>query len=104
MHLKFFDNYNYLEVMRLKLIFTSPSPASLTIPKSPLLSKKGRKFQLELLSIYAEKLLHLKFFDNYNCLEVMRLKLIFTSPPPASLKIPVSLLLSMLERKFQLVK
>ena len=37
-----------------------------------LLLKVEKKFQLvELLSTYAEKLLYLKFFDSYNCLEVM---------------------------------
>ena len=41
-------------------------------PKTQLLLKIEREFQLvELLSIYAEKLLNLKFFDSYNFLEVM---------------------------------
>ena len=41
-------------------------------PITQLLLKIEKKFQLvELSSIYAEKLLHLKFFDCYNCLEVM---------------------------------
>ena len=41
-------------------------------PITQLLLKIEKKFQLvELLSIYAEKLLFLKFFDSYNCLEVM---------------------------------
>ena len=99
MHLKFFDSYNCLEVMDGKLILPSP-PASLTIPINLLISKIERKFQLDkLLSIYAEKLLYLKFFDSYNSLEVMGLKLIF-NPPPASLTIPISLLISKIERKF----
>ena len=60
-----------------------------------------KKIQLvELPSIYVEKLLHLKFFDSYNCLEVMGLKSIFT-PPPASLTISISPLVSKIERKFQ---
>ena len=41
-------------------------------PITLLLLKIEKKFQLvELPSIYAEKLLYLKFFDSYNCLEVM---------------------------------
>ena len=41
-------------------------------PITQLLLKIEKKFQLvELLSIHAEKLLYLKFFDSYNCLEVM---------------------------------
>ena len=43
-----------------------------SFPMNQLLLKTERKFQLvELLSIYAEQLLYLKFFDSYNCLEVM---------------------------------
>ena len=37
---------------------------------------------MELLSIYADKLLFLKFFDSYNFLEVMGGKLNFTLPSP----------------------
>ena len=41
-------------------------------PKTQLLLKIEKNIQLvELPSIYVEKLLHLKFFDSYNCLEVM---------------------------------
>ena len=66
----------------LKIYFHLHPPASLNIPIRPLLSKIERKFQIaELLSIYGEKLLYFKFFDSYNCLEVMVIKLIFTSPP-----------------------
>ena len=41
-------------------------------PITQLLLKIEKKFQLmELLSIYAENLLYLKFYDGYNCLEVI---------------------------------
>ena len=43
-----------------------------TFPTTLLLLKIERKFQLlELLSIYAEQLFYLKFFDSYNYLEVI---------------------------------
>ena len=52
------------------LNFTPPPPGSLTILLSPLLPKIERKFQLdELLSIYAEKLLYLKFLTLSNKVE-----------------------------------
>ena len=55
----------------LKIDFNLP-PGFLTIPIGLLVSNIERKFQLEeLLPIYAEKFLYLKFFDSYNCLEVM---------------------------------
>ena len=55
-----------------------------------------KKYQLvELVSIYAQKLLCLKFSDRYNCLEFIGWKLILTSS--ASLTIPLNPLLSKIE-------
>ena len=71
-------------------------------PITQLLLKIEKKIQLvELLSIYADKLLYLKFFNSCNCLEVMGGKLILP-PPPASLTIPINPLISKIERKLQL--
>ena len=43
-----------------------------SFPYNSVIIEDSKKFQLmELLSTYAEKILYLKFFDSYYCLEVM---------------------------------